>query len=351
MPVKSHYNNNNLVSVSTLNFTFPAPHADDLALKMLQSHCGSTGKSFDGHQHTILLFALFSHIDNKINSGAFRINNKIYKSLCKVNDKEFTMVFEFRTTKALIKRVLGSVFKECKPKKLKTRYINLCKLLGFKNHGQNVAEFNYCCDELAKHLKSMVVYGSGKVSLSNKEFDELVKSQVDKLDPVAPPKDNKKLNARQAPGKPTGEDNISSVSLSDYHLDVKSAYAPYVRDFISAKTNAHWVGSSLYWCQPTKKSLSLEKVFTEKNVDKFIKNFDRFDKEIKKLNPKWKKDAKEGENEGVKKFIGTGKHTGWKEAIVHDLLSSGVSANAVSGTGAKAISKANFKKALLACSK
>lgn len=311
--MKSIYNHNKIASTSVLNFTFSAPHASDLTFKMLDSHCGSVGSSFEGQQHTILLYTLFNHIRNKLSTGPFGLNNKICNSLCKITKKECSFVFVFGSTKTLLKRIVRLLLKELNPTKLGAQYTRLCKNLGFKANVKTVkSEFNHCCDDLIKHLSKATIHASGKIALTKKDFEDMVAAGLtDKVKAQLKPAPKDAKHPRQAPGKPDGE-TVADVHLSEHKITVGSQYAPLVRDFIGMKTDAHWVGDSIYWCQ---KSLHLDKVCAEKLVDTYIKKFDKFKEKL-------------------------------PAALTHELLAAGVS-----GASIKAASKAGLRSAILACGK
>lgn len=312
--MKSFYNHNKIASTSVLNFTFPAPSACDLTFKMLNSHCEGTGKSFEGHQHTVLLYTLFNHIRNKLSTGPFGLNNKICNSLCKITKKECSFVFVFGSTKTLMKRIIRLLLKELNPTKLGAQYTRLCKNLGFKANVKTVkAEFNYCCDILIQQLVKATIHGSGKIALTKKDFDDMVAAGYsDKVKEQLKPAPKDAKHPRQAPEKPTEGETVSDANLSEHKIVVASQYAPLVRDFIGMKTDVHWVDDSIYWCQ---KSLHLDKVCAEKLVDTYIKKFDKFKDRL-------------------------------PAALTHELLASGVP-----GTLIKTTNKAGLRAAILACGK
>jgi hypothetical protein len=299
--MKFSYNFNKTAMNAVLSLSFPVhSEADANVIKAVSEHCilsknsSDSGTKFNGAQCSILLKVLYDHLTNVICRNLERITNRVFNWRWNLMNGEFVITIQFGNNKTLIKKITALLLKNVQLERLWPAYSQLCKSLKCDDDSD---DFKFMATALGKNISNGHIYVSSKVKMEEKDFQDMMKDQL------------KKLNVSDLKGKSAKHEKLelSSFDLTDNKIKVNNAYAAVIVDHLhTRRVNCKWVGEHIYIC-------------SGKSINK------HFDDNILELR--------------VKKYLKLKTHL--KDALTHDMLASGIPPSLI-----KTVSAADMKQTM-----
>lgn len=264
--MKFSYNYSKLAMSSVLSMSFPTSHIDANIIKFLDSHCGLPNgmDNMNGLQCCVLVKVLYSHLTDSVCRNVERISNRIFSWKCNVMNNEFVIVIQFGNNRTLLRKIFASIIKNLQPHKLWPIYNDICKNIRCET---NKDDFHYHVSVLKKNLMDAHVSVSGKININDKDFQTIMKEQL------------QKLNIPDIKGKELKKSviNLDQFKISLNVIKVDNAYASIIMDHLhSRKVNCKWIGDEIYICNGKSVNKHFDKNLVENKIKKYSKLKDHF---------------------------------------------------------------------------